>query len=94
MDNGAANQSSEQSSYRRFEHRANLAREHGDGTPSGESPLATSSFRVYHGRRMSNAIVVADSRVIEHYHDPHGKLSPRPADAHGVLPLIDERVGY
>ena len=44
-----------------------MAREHGDTTPYGDSPLATSSFRVYHLRRMSNAIVVAASRAIERY---------------------------
>ncbi len=51
--------------YQHFEHRANLAREDGDGTTYGDSPLATSSFRVYHARRMSKAIVVADSRAID-----------------------------
>ena len=63
-----------QGAHRHLEHRANLAREHGDTTPYGDSPLATSSFRVYHVRRMSNAIVVPDSRAIERY---LGLRSPR-----------------
>ena len=48
-----------------MENRGALAREHGDSTPYSDSPLATSSFCVYHGRRMSNAIVVNDARAIE-----------------------------
>ena len=54
-----------QGAHRHLEHRAHLASEHGDTTPYGDSPLATSSFRVYHARRMSNAIIVADSRAVE-----------------------------
>ncbi len=78
--------------YQHFEQRANLAREHGDATPNGDSPLLAltqkfamslpemwvranapgdlPSFRVYHGRRMSNAIVVADSQP-KQAREPH-----------------------
>ena len=68
-----------------------MAREHGDTNPYGDSPLATSSFRVYHARRISNAIVVADSRAIERYLGLH---SPRQMGAPGALHPIDERAGY
>ena len=71
--------------------RANLAREHGDTTPYSDSPLATSSFRVYHARRMSNAIIVADSRAVERYLGLH---SPRQVGASDALHPIDERAGY
>ena len=80
-----------QGAHRHLAHRAHLAREHGDTTPYGDSPLATSSFRVYHARRMSNAIVVADSRAVERYLGLH---SPRQVGASGALHPIDERAGY
>ena len=48
-----------------LEHRGALAREHGENTPYSDSPLATSSFCVYHGRRMSNAMIVADPSVCD-----------------------------
>ncbi len=62
-----------------------------DTTPYGDSPLATSSFRVYHARRMSNAIIVADSRAVERYLGLH---SPRQVGASAALHPIDERAGY
>ena len=67
------------------------AREHGDTTPYGDSPLATSSFRVYHARRMSNAIIVADSRAVERCLGLH---STRQVGASDALHPIDERAGY
>ena len=80
-----------QGAHRHLEHRAHLARDNGDTTPYGDSPLATSSFRVYHARRMSNAIVVADSRAVERYLGLH---SPRQVGASDALHPIDERAGY
>ena len=60
-------------------------------TPYGDSPLATSSFRVFHARRMSNAIIVADSRAVERYLGLH---STRQVGAPDALHPIDERAGY
>ena len=77
--------------HRHLEHRAHLARDNGDTTPYGDSPLATSSFRVFHARRMSNAIVVADSRAVERY---LGLQSTRQVGAPDALHPIDERAGY
>ncbi len=57
----------------------------------GDSPLATSSFRVFHARRMSNAIIVADRRAVERYLGLH---SPRQVGASDALHPIDERAGY
>ena len=71
--------------------RAHLARDNGDTTPYGDSPLATSSFRVFHARRMSNAIVVADSRAVERYLGLH---PTRQVGAPDALHPIDERAGY
>ena len=68
-----------------------MAREHGDSTSYGDSSLATSSFRVYHARRMSNAIVVADSRAVERYLGLH---PTRQAGTPEALHPIDERAGY
>ena len=76
---------------RHLEHRAHLARDNGDTTPYGDSPLATSSFRVYHARRMSNAIIVADSRAVERY---LGLQPTRQVGAPDALHPIDERAGY
>ena len=83
-----------QNTHRHLGHRAHLASEHGHTTPYGDSPLATSSFRVYHiyhARRMSNAIIVADSRAVERYLGLH---SLRQVGAPDALHPIDERAGY
>ena len=80
-----------QGAHRHLEHRAHLARDNGDTTPYGDPPLATSSFRVFHARRMSNAIIVADSRAVERY---LGLRSPRRVGASVALHPIVERAGY
>ena len=46
---------------------------------------------VYHARRMSNAIVVADSRAVERYLGLH---PTRQVGAPDALHPIDERAGY